>query len=558
MHSPVLHEQKRFTLYSQQTKLPITMDKQPTVVFRNVGQVYFPQTRVECHYSLTSDHQWSSSDWIGIFEMGRSSLKQYYTYTWALVPEDYTEGTSADCCALFHACYLPRPSSVEYQFVYVNKMGDVCACSRPFTFCAPKPLEELETLKEEQDQDDGEEELLLVIPRAQLLQSRLEECLKKQMHLQQALDMSTKEIENEKDKSRKARMEWDSEREAMKEEIAELRDNLRHTCEMLNHMEGIHQDVKYSQEHMTSELGKLLTDKAENQQQIKGLENDIKLLTDREKERNMDLERLKDRMKKMSSQMKHDEEKRKCLQVENEAAQAEAQRVQERLEDSEHLAENLRRELRELGTRQANTHSELHQARMHMAQLTLQLSEENLVFREERANWALDRETNKHAAETDKRKLQELSCEVQRKEEWLQEERMEREKLELELRRERENNQVLLSDAKRELQELQATLRMVHNQREEQQRERQDLVNYICQLEQQLRIVPKSNSNGNIPTSTSPGSSSEDEEEASSASTRSICSPLFLSTHLEWPNRSEVPAETQSESKEETQASATQ
>lgn len=59
---------------------------------------------------------------------------------------------------------------MEYQFVYVDKMGEVCARSRPFTFCAPKPLEELETLKEERDEEDGEEELLLVIPRAQLLQ----------------------------------------------------------------------------------------------------------------------------------------------------------------------------------------------------------------------------------------------------------------------------------------------------------------------------------------------------------------------------------------------------
>lgn len=52
----------------------------------------------------------------------------------------------------------------------MDKMGEVCARSRPFTFCEPKPLDELETLKEEQDEEDGEEELLLVIPRAQLLQ----------------------------------------------------------------------------------------------------------------------------------------------------------------------------------------------------------------------------------------------------------------------------------------------------------------------------------------------------------------------------------------------------
>lgn len=69
------------------------------------------------------------------------------------------------------ASYLPRPSAVEYQFIYIEKMGKLCARSRPFTFRAPKPLEELETLKEERGEEDGEEEdLLLVITKAQLLQ----------------------------------------------------------------------------------------------------------------------------------------------------------------------------------------------------------------------------------------------------------------------------------------------------------------------------------------------------------------------------------------------------
>ncbi|XP_040889904.1 calcium-binding and coiled-coil domain-containing protein 1-like [Toxotes jaculatrix] len=534
------------------------MDKQSTVVFRNVGQLYFPQTRVECHYSLTSDHQWSSNDWIGIFEMGWSSVKQYYTYTWALAPEGYTEGTSVNCCALFHACYLPRPSAMEYQFVYVDKMGQVCACSRPFTFCAPKPLDELETLREERDEEDGEEELLLVIPRAQLLQSQLEECLKKQANLERAVDVAKKETENEKENRKKARMEWESEREAMKGEISELRHSLRHNCDLLKKMEGKHKDVKYSQESLTSELSKLMADKAESQQQIRDLEDDVKVLTDREKEGNTELERLRERLKKMSSQMKHDEEKRKSIQVENEACMTEVRGLQERLDVSEQVNESLRRELRELGTRHTHTHTELHQARLQVAQLTLQLSEENLVFREEHANWALEREAYKQAAETDKKKLQELSCELQRKEDWFQEERMEREKLEVELRRERDCSRVLLSDAKRELQELKASLRKAQTEREEQQLEKQDLVNYIHQLEERLGIVPEMKSKGEIPTSVSPDSSSEDDEDASSASPRSICSPLFLSTHLERSDRAETQAETHIPREEDTPSSDAQ
>lgn len=66
---------------------------------------------------------------------------------------------------------------MEYQFVYVDRLGEVCARSRPYTFCAPKPLDELETLREERDVEDGEEELLLVIPKAQLLQVGRENAL---------------------------------------------------------------------------------------------------------------------------------------------------------------------------------------------------------------------------------------------------------------------------------------------------------------------------------------------------------------------------------------------
>ncbi|XP_014875843.1 calcium-binding and coiled-coil domain-containing protein 1 isoform X1 [Poecilia latipinna] len=517
------------------------MDKQPVVVFRNVGQLYFPQTRVECHYSLTSEHGWSSSDWIGIFQMGWSSVKQYHTYTWALVPEGYTEGTSVNHCAVFQASYLPSPSAVEYQFAYVDKEGKVCARSRPFTFCAPKPLEELETLKEEQDEEDGEEEdLMLVIPRAQLLQSRLEQSLKKQAGLQRALDDAKKEAEAEKETSKRARLEWETERQAMKEEITELRDNLRQSCEMLKRLEEKHMDVRYSQEIQSSELRKLVAEKGESLQQVQDLRDEVKVLADREEQANMELQRLKERVKKMSSQMKHDEDKRKSLQVEVEASAAELHSLQEQLEASDHVAEGLRKELRDLSTQRNHTHAELHQVRLQVAQFTLQLSDQDLALKEERATWALEREAYRHAAEVDKKKVQDLSCELQRKEEWLQEERTERDNLEAELGREK----VLLSEAKRELQELKAALRKVQKGREQELLHKQDLVTCIRQLEMKLGIGEETDPNNTEVKRISPGSSSEKQDLAPSAAPRSASS----SSSPEESSTSEIPAETLSQS----------
>lgn len=42
--------------------------------------------------------------------------------------------------------------------------------SSKFTFCAPKPLEDLVTLEEEPHGEEGGTDMLLVVPRAELLQ----------------------------------------------------------------------------------------------------------------------------------------------------------------------------------------------------------------------------------------------------------------------------------------------------------------------------------------------------------------------------------------------------
>ncbi len=70
------------------------------------------------------------------------------------------------------ASYLPGPNAQQYQFVYVDAKGEVCSRSTAFTFSAPKPFEEMVTLEEEGQGEEVAEDMLLVIPRAQLLQVR--------------------------------------------------------------------------------------------------------------------------------------------------------------------------------------------------------------------------------------------------------------------------------------------------------------------------------------------------------------------------------------------------
>lgn len=51
------------------------------------------------------------------------------------------------------------------------------------------------------------------------------------------------------------------------------------------------EDVRYSEENLSSELSKLLAEKAAGQQQVRELQEDIKALTDRETQANKELER---------------------------------------------------------------------------------------------------------------------------------------------------------------------------------------------------------------------------------------------------------------------------
>lgn len=53
--------------------------------------------------------------------------------------------------------------------MYISVKGEVCSRSSTFTFCAPKPLEDLVTLEESHGEEEAAD-MLLVVPRAELLQ----------------------------------------------------------------------------------------------------------------------------------------------------------------------------------------------------------------------------------------------------------------------------------------------------------------------------------------------------------------------------------------------------
>ncbi|XP_049921324.1 calcium-binding and coiled-coil domain-containing protein 1 isoform X1 [Epinephelus moara] len=539
------------------------MEKAWLVEFRNVGCSYFPQSRVDCHYTLSSQHNWASNDWIGLFKVGWSSVKDYHTFVWALAPADYQEGTDVNCCVHFQASYLPKASSDEYEFAYIDAKGEVCSRSSKFTFCAPKPLEDLVTLEEEPHGEEGGTDMLLVVPRAELLQSRLQECLRERAELLQALEAANRQREKEKEEYRRARDAWDRRRKEIESDITRLQGELKHSREKIYEMEMEQKEQQAFGESLAQEKSALLDAREASEMRIKELEEDIKTLTQRTVERETELERMKERAKRAGAQRKEEENERKSLQTkleqtegelrslskefqglrnslaqrdtsvlqlqnsittltqklttahrkeaENEATLKEMRALRERLNTTERAAEGLKSDLSAMVAQRDHGQAELHQARLQAAQLTLQLADSSLALREGRARWAQERQNLQRSAEKDQERLEKLNTEMQRMEERLQEETMERVKLDVELGREKDCNRVQLSETRRELQELKASLRVAQKEKEQLHAEKQELMEYICQLEQKMGTAASAKWSAAPSASTGALSDSEDE-----------------------------------------------
>ncbi|KTG41012.1 hypothetical protein cypCar_00016272 [Cyprinus carpio] len=136
------------------------------VIFQNVGKSFLPQAALECHYTLTPFIIPNPKDWVGIFKVGWSSARDYYTFLWSPMPENYTEGSTVHRTIIFQGYYVPRSDGEFYQFCYVTHTGEIRGASTPFQFRPATPTgEELLTVE-----DDGNSDILVVTTKTGILE----------------------------------------------------------------------------------------------------------------------------------------------------------------------------------------------------------------------------------------------------------------------------------------------------------------------------------------------------------------------------------------------------
>lgn len=256
-------------------EVPLQTSNFAHVIFQNVAKSYLPNAHLECHYTLTSYIQPHPKDWVGIFKVGWSTARDYYTFLWSPMPEHYVEGSAVNCVLAFQGYYLPNDDGEFYQFCYVTHKGEIRGASTPFQFRASSPVEELLTME-----DEGNSDMLVVTTKAGLLELKIEKIMKEKEELLKLIAVLEKETTQLREQVGRMEKELNQEKERCDQLQAEQK-GLTEVSQTLK-MENEEFEKKYND----------ATSKALQ------LEEDILSVTQKAIEKETELDSLKDKLRK--------------------------------------------------------------------------------------------------------------------------------------------------------------------------------------------------------------------------------------------------------------------
>ncbi|XP_067366044.1 tax1-binding protein 1 homolog B isoform X4 [Channa argus] len=250
------------------------------VIFQNVGKSYLPHAALECHYTLTQFIKPNPKDWVGIFKVGWSTARDYYTFLWSPLPENYVEGTAVNRTVVFQGYYVPNDDGEFYQFCYVTHKGEIRGASTPFQFRANSPSEdELLTVEDECNSD-----ILVVTTKAGFLEQKVEEAQREKDELVKNMAL----LQQEKEQL-----------EAVKESLQKECEQLKEACSQLKKE---NQEVQNSSQALQEEKEEVKRRLEEATARVIQLEEDLIGVTQKGLQKETELDSLRDRLKKLTSE----------------------------------------------------------------------------------------------------------------------------------------------------------------------------------------------------------------------------------------------------------------
>ncbi|XP_035527496.1 tax1-binding protein 1 homolog B [Morone saxatilis] len=250
------------------------------VIFQNVGKSYLPHAALECHYTLTQFIKPHPKDWVGIFKVGWSTARDYYTFLWSPLPESYEEGTAVHRTVVFQGYYVPNDDGEFYQFCYVTHKGEIRGASTPFLFRANSPSEdELLTVEDECNSD-----ILVVTTKASFLEQKVEEAQREKDELVKNMAL----VQQEKE-------QLETEKESLQKECEQEKE----TCARLRRE---NQDVQNSSQALQEEKEEVKMRLEEATARVIQLEEDLIGVTQKGLQKETELDGFKDRVKKLTTE----------------------------------------------------------------------------------------------------------------------------------------------------------------------------------------------------------------------------------------------------------------
>ncbi|XP_034030895.1 tax1-binding protein 1 homolog B isoform X2 [Thalassophryne amazonica] len=268
-------------LFMDRTLLGNNMDTSnfAHVIFQNVGKSYLPHAALECHYTLTQFIKPHPKDWVGIFKVGWSTARDYYTFLWSPLPDNYVEDTAVNITVVFQGYYVPSDDGEFYQFCYVTHKGEIRGASTPFQFRANSPSEdELLTVEDECNSD-----ILVVTTKAGLLE-KVEEAQREKEELVKNVNV----LQQEKEQL-----------EAEKKNLQKECEQKEETCMQLRRE---NQDAHCSSQALQEEKEEVKRRLEEATARVVQLEEDLIGVTQKGLQKETELDSLKDRVKKITTE----------------------------------------------------------------------------------------------------------------------------------------------------------------------------------------------------------------------------------------------------------------
>ncbi|KAM8840464.1 tax1-binding protein 1 homolog A isoform 2-T4 [Spinachia spinachia] len=249
------------------------------VIFQNVGKSFLPQAPLECRYTLTPFITPNPKDWVGIFKVGWSTARDYYTFLWSPVLENYEPGSTVHRTVVFQGYYVPKSDGEFYQFCYVTHVGDIRGASTPFQFRSATPTEELLTVTE----DDSNSDILVVTTKTGLLE-HAEDVQEERRELLKAMRLLQEEKQQLQEEQRR---------------LAREREQERDTCSLLR---THNQELLRSSQGLSEEREDVRRRLSEATERVRQLEEDLLGVTQRGLQKETELDCLRDRLKKLTAE----------------------------------------------------------------------------------------------------------------------------------------------------------------------------------------------------------------------------------------------------------------